>query len=127
MLRQEDGCGGPFVVALAELPSFNTLKSARVLDDPLQIQLKSTRFYRNYQFLEGYEPQCLKIAQNVAFDIASEACYVYILIGQKFIKNAKNNEQLGEFLKTGQIVLPDSSILIGQKLAENANSSRQKS
>ena len=93
----------------------------------VQIQLKSTRFYRNYQFLEGYEPQCLKIAQNVAFDIASEACYVYILIGQKFIKNAKNNEQLGEFLKTGQIVLPDRSILIGQKLAENANSSRQKS
>ena len=69
----------------------------------------------------------MKIAQNVAFDIASEACYVYILIGQKFIKNAKNNEQLGEFLKTGQIVLPDRSILIGQKLAENANSSRQKS
>ena len=127
MLRQEDGCGGPFVVALAELPSFNTLKSARVLDDPLQIQLKSTRFYRNYQFLEGYEPQCLKIAQKVAFDIASEACYVYILIGQKFIKNAKNNEQFGEFLKTGQIVLPDRSILIGQKLAENTKSSRQKS
>ena len=35
-------------------------------------------------------PQCLKIAQKVAFNIASEASYVYILSGQKFIKNAKN-------------------------------------
>ena len=33
--------------------------------------------------------QCLKITQKVAFNIASEASYVYILSGQKFIKNAK--------------------------------------
>ena len=32
------------------------------------------------------------------FSIASEASYVYILSGQKFIKNAKNG-QFGEFLK----------------------------
>ena len=31
----------------------------------------------------------LKIAQKVAFNIASGASYVYILSGQKFIKNAK--------------------------------------
>ena len=43
--------------------------------------------------------QCLKIDQNVLFNIASEASYVYILSGQKFIKNAKN-AQFGEFLKT---------------------------
>ena len=35
--------------------------------------------------------QCLKIIQKVAFNIASEASYVYILSGQKFIKNAKNS------------------------------------
>ena len=40
---------------------------------------------------------------------------------KKFIKNAKNS-QFGEFLKTkacGQTVLPDRSLLIGQKLVEN--------
>ena len=43
--------------------------------------------------------QCLKIDQKVAFNIASEASYVYILSGQKLIKNAKNGP-FGEFLKT---------------------------
>ena len=42
--------------------------------------------------------QCLKIIEKVAFTIASEASYVYMLKGQKFIKNAKNS-QFGEFLK----------------------------
>ena len=32
----------------------------------------------------------LKIAEKVSFNIASEESYVYILSGQKFIKNAKN-------------------------------------
>ena len=41
-------------------------------------------------------PRCLKITEKVSFNIASEASYVYILSGQKLIKNAKN----GEFLKT---------------------------
>ena len=34
--------------------------------------------------------RCLKITEKVSFNIASEASYVYILIGQKLIKNAKN-------------------------------------
>ena len=34
--------------------------------------------------------RCLKISQIVAFNIASEARYVYIFSGQKLIKNAKN-------------------------------------
>ena len=33
---------------------------------------------------------CLKIIEKVSFNIASEASYVYILSGQKVIKNAKN-------------------------------------
>ena len=37
-------------------------------------------------------PQCLKISEKVAFIIASEASYVYILSGQKLIKNAKNSQ-----------------------------------
>ena len=47
----------------------------------------------------------------------SGANCVYILSGQKFIKNAKN-AQFDEFF--GQTELPDMSILIGQKLAKNA-------
>ena len=42
---------------------------------------------------------CVKIDRKVAFNIASEASYVYILNGQKFIKNAKN-DQFGDLLKT---------------------------
>ena len=42
--------------------------------------------------------QCLKISKKVAFNIASEANYVYILSGQKLIKNAKNG-RFGKFLK----------------------------
>ena len=62
----------------------------------------------------------MKITKKVAFNIASEASYVDILSGQKFIENAKNG-QFGEVLKIeagGQTVLPDRSILIGQKLVE---------
>ena len=34
--------------------------------------------------------RCLKITEKVSFNIVSEASYVYILSGKKFIKNAKN-------------------------------------
>mgnify|MGYP006888589198 CR=1 FL=1 len=53
----------------------------------------------------------------------SEASFVYILIGQKFIKNAKNGPFWRVFSKPeacGQTVLQDRSVLIGQKLVENA-------
>ena len=56
---------------------------------------------------------CLKITKKVAFNIANEASYIYILSGQKFIKNAKISPLV--FLKLeacGQTVLPDRSLLI---------------
>ena len=34
--------------------------------------------------------RCLKIPENVSYNIASEASYIYILSEQKFIKKAKN-------------------------------------
>ena len=37
-----------------------------------------------------FRARCLKITEKVSFNIASEASYVYILGGQKLIKNAKN-------------------------------------
>ena len=43
--------------------------------------------------------RCLKITEKVSFNIVSAANYVYILSGQKFLRNAKN-DQFGEFLKT---------------------------
>ena len=64
----------------------------------------------------------MKITEKVSFNIASEASYVYILSGQKLIKNAKNGPFLASFWKPeacGQTVLPDRSILKGQTLMEN--------
>ena len=69
---------------------------------------------------------CLKIKELVSFNIASEAIYAYIFSGQKLIKNAKNRPFWRVFRKPrkpeacGQTVLPDRSVLKGQKLAENA-------
>ena len=36
--------------------------------------------------------RCLKITEKVAFNIASEASSVYILSGQKFVKNGENGK-----------------------------------
>ena len=65
--------------------------------------------------------QCLKITEKVAFNIASEASYVYNLSGQKFIKlpkvvNLANFWQPEDFCQT---VLPYRSFSIWQKLMEN--------
>ena len=35
--------------------------------------------------------QCLKITEKISFKIASKASYIYILNGQRFIKNAQNS------------------------------------
>ena len=48
--------------------------------------------HREAVFFQVIITQCLKIAQKVAFNIASEASYVYILSGQKFIINAQNGQ-----------------------------------
>ena len=42
--------------------------------------------------LPSSSTQCLKITEKVSFNIASEASYIYILSGQKLIKNAKNGQ-----------------------------------
>ena len=44
--------------------------------------------------------RCLKTTEKVSFNIASEASYVYILSGQKVIKNAKN----GSFWRVFEIL-----------------------
>ena len=55
--------------------------------------------------------RCMKITEKVAFSIASETSYVYILSGQKLIKNAKKLS-IGKHEAYGQKVLLDRSILV---------------
>ena len=50
------------------------------------------------KFKRDNSTRCLKITEKVSFNIASEASYLYILSGQKLLKNAKIG-QIGEFLK----------------------------
>ena len=56
---------------------------------------------RAYIYVDVKRSRCLKITEKVSFNIASEASYVYILSGQKFITNAKNGPfwQVNENLK----------------------------
>ena len=57
---------------------------------------------------EVHSTRCLKITEKVSFKIAIEASNVYILSGQKLIKNAKNCpfcrvfENLKQYYQTGQ-------------------------
>ena len=71
--------------------------------------------------------QCLKITEKVSFNFhASEASYVYILSGQKFIKNAKNGPFWRVFDKPeacGQTVLPDRSVFNRTKIGGKCQNS----
>ena len=51
--------------------------------------LKVENVFIDYKYVV-YWARCLKITEKVSFNIASEASYVYILSGQKLIKNTKN-------------------------------------
>ena len=48
-------------------------------------------------FKNKTEAWCLKITEKVSFNIASEASYVYILSGQKFIKKCQKWSNLASF------------------------------
>ena len=52
----------------------------------------SENFYSFLELLDLTQFWCLKITEKVSFKITSEASYVYILSGQKFIENAKNSQ-----------------------------------
>ena len=67
---------------------------------------------------KNLKAQCLKITEKVSFNIASEANYVFILSGQKFIKNAQNSQfwPVYENLK----LAAKQCYQIGKKLIKNA-------
>ena len=54
---------------------------------PIYFPLKKATFFQGQH---ARHSRCLKISEKVSFNIASEAIYVYILRGQKFVKNAQN-------------------------------------
>ena len=60
--------------------------------------------------------RCLQITEKVAFNIASEASYVYILDKSLL----KMPEMVSMTEACGHTVLPDMSLLIGQNLLKNA-------
>ena len=68
--------------------------------DMLITNVKDTMCFENFPFkINPFDQEkvnthsrCLKITEKVSFNIASEASYVYILSGQKFIKKAKNGQ-----------------------------------
>ena len=70
-----------------------------------------------------FSSQCLKITEKGSFNIASEASDVCMLNEQKLINNCRKWSILASFWKPeacGQTVLPDRSLLIGQKFVGNA-------
>ena len=52
--------------------------------------IKKSKMLKIRKTLE-WSTRCLKITEKAAFNIASEASYVYILSRQKFFKNAQND------------------------------------
>ena len=71
-----------------------------------QLRMSRLNFWRENSNISSQTQQinnipirswCLKITEKVSFNIASEASYVYILSGQKLIKNAKNSPFLANF------------------------------
>ena len=56
-----------------------------------------------------------KSQKKISFNIASEASYLYILSGQKLIKNDPFLRVFKKPEACGQTVLPDRSVLRGQK------------
>ena len=52
--------------------------------------LKIKKYGIQKQFVKKPWTRCLKIIEKVSYNIASKASYVYILSGQKILKNVKN-------------------------------------
>ena len=81
-------------------------------------------FWKIFYFPKSFgKSQCLKVTEKVAFKIASQASYVYILSGQKLIKNAKTSQfwRVFESLKMRLNIVTRHVALHWTKLAENAN------
>ena len=84
----------------ANIPDTTALLDYKYVQTTLETMYYSITFM--IQMKKGATAsQCLQITEKVSFNIASEASCVYILSGQKFIKNAKNGPiwRVVEYLK----------------------------
>ena len=66
-----------------------------------------------------HTPQCLKIRPKSRIQYCELRSYVYILSGQKFIKNAKKMVNSGEFLKTWSLRSNSVTSQVNFKLDKN--------
>ena len=71
---------------------FCTCESFTTGNYPFRMARENCNSLQYIEYSQAPSAQCLKIAEKVAFYNVSEASYVYILSGQKFIKNAKNSQ-----------------------------------
>ena len=74
---------------LHEKSTNNSFLEAEIRTMQRKLQMKDAEINRQSTELHKLR---VKITEKVAFNIASEASYVYILNGQKSIKNAKNGQ-----------------------------------
>ena len=71
-------------------------------------------FLNDLKFLT--DTRCLKIKEKVSINIASKASYIYILSGQKLIKNVKN----GPFFENLKLAVKQKNGKIGKCQNSNA-------
>ena len=79
---------------------FCTCESFTTGNYPFRMARENCNSLQYIEYSQAPSAQCLKIAEKVAFYNVSEASYVYILSGQKFIINAKKIANLASFWKT---------------------------
>ena len=80
-------CKNSFWQVVWKIREFCRLKSVITSIASLKKKIRDLVTMKNWTFTASL---CLKITEKVSFNTASEASYVYILSGQKLIKNAKN-------------------------------------
>ena len=102
-----EGPGGLIICPFCHASKmFNRVED--IILEILNIESRIRIYHVNY--IKWFILRCLKITEKVSFNIASEASYVYILSGQKFLRNATNGSFWRFFYVCGQTVLPDRSI-----------------
>ena len=66
----------------------------------------------------------MKITEKVLFDIASEASYLYILSGQKLIKNAQNGA-FGQIFENLKLAVKKGDQKVSSNMTKNTNGKSQ--
>ena len=81
--RLQDKVNGMLTEAMASAALATASMTNNQTSDEAILRVELRKLHA--KFLQNSQAQCLKITEKVSFNIASEASYVYILSGQKFI------------------------------------------